>query len=72
MKPISVQDIKGYNHAVGLLFIFYGLIFIVLGIPLLTGQRALILLAMPGVMLETIILMVIYSIFIVKKYNVEQ
>lgn len=38
-KPLSVKDIKGYNRATGKLFIFYELILIVLGLPLLKGQN---------------------------------
>ncbi len=38
-KPLSVNDIKGYNRATGKLFIFYELILIVLGLPLLKGQN---------------------------------
>ncbi len=36
IKPIAVKDIKGYNHATGILLIAYGLIFVVLGLPLLS------------------------------------
>jgi hypothetical protein len=52
------------------LFICYGIIFIVLGLPLLTGQNsALILLSVLGVMLETIAMMAIYIMVITKKYR---
>ena len=70
IKPITVKDIKGYNRATGKLFVAYGLIFIILGLPLLTGQNsALILLSALGVMVETIVIMAIYSICIEKKYK---
>ncbi len=70
MKPIEVKDIKGYNNATGKLLISYGLIFVVLGLPLLSGQNSpLILLSVLGVMLETIILMAVYSLCIEKKYK---
>lgn len=36
-KPFPVEDIKGYNGAVGKLFILYGAGFIALGLPLLRG-----------------------------------
>lgn len=39
MKAFPVRDIKGYNHAMGKLFIFYGVTFGVLGIPLLSAQN---------------------------------
>lgn len=70
IKPITVKDIKGYNRATGKLFVAYGLIFIILGLPLLSGQNsALILLSALGVMVETIAIMAIYSICIEKKYK---
>ena len=70
MKAFPVRDIKGYNHALGKLFIFYGMLFVVLGIPLLSAQNTpYILLSVFGVMIETIVFMVIYSLFIEKKYK---
>lgn len=71
-KTFPVKDIKGYNHALSKLFILYGVIFIVLGIPLLCDQNTpYILLSVVGVMVETIALMSIYSIVIEKKYRSE-
>ena len=32
-ETIKVKDVKGYNRASGLLFIIYGIIFVILGIP---------------------------------------
>lgn len=59
MKAFPVRDIKGYNHALGKLFIFYGMLFVVLGIPLLSAQNTpYILLSVFGVMIETIVFMV--------------
>lgn len=68
-KTFPVEDINGYNGAVGRLFIIYGAGFIALGLPLLNGQNALILLSVLGVMLETIIVMAVYSTRIEKKYK---
>ena len=39
IRPFQVKDVKGYNRATGLLFIGYGLVFILLGLPLLAGQN---------------------------------
>ena len=36
-ETIKVKDVKDYNRASGLLFIIYGIIFVILGIPLLDG-----------------------------------
>ncbi len=70
IKIFQVNDIKGYNRATGKLFIVYGIIFIMLGLPLLSGENSpYILLSILGVMLETIAIMAIYSLFITKKYE---
>lgn len=70
IKIFPVNDIKKYNRATGSLFIIYGVILIVLGIPLLSGQNSpYILLSVLGVMIETIAIMGIYSLVITKKYR---
>lgn len=70
MKVFPVNDIKKYNRATGKLFIIYGVIFVVLGLPLLDGQNSpYILLSILGVMIETIAVMAIYSLNITKKYE---
>ena len=69
-ETIKVKDVKGYNRASGLLFIIYGIIFVILGIPLLEGQNTPYgLLSVIGVMVETIVIMAAYSLVIVKKYE---
>ncbi len=69
-ETIKVKDVKGYNRAIGLLFIIYGIIFVILGIPLLEGQNTpYVLLSVIGVMVETIVIMAAYSLVIVKKYE---
>lgn len=71
-KTIQAKDIQGYNRATGKLFICYGIIFVILGIPLLSGQNSpLILLSVLGVMIETIAIMAVYSIVVAKKYGVQ-
>ena len=70
IKTFPVNDIRGYNRATGKLFAAYGFIFIVLGMPLLSGQNTpYILLSVLGVMIETIAIMAIYSLCITKKYK---
>lgn len=65
-----VNDVKAYNHAVGKLWIVFGIVFGVLGIPLLRGQNSpLIILSILGVMVEAITAMVIYVTVIEKKYR---
>ena len=70
IKTFPVNDIRGYNRATGKLFTAYGVIFIVLGVPLLGGQNTpYILLSVLGVMIETIAIMAIYNVSITKKYR---
>lgn len=65
-----VEDVKGYNRAVGKLWCGYGVVFALLGTPLLGGQNsALILLSVVGIMAESIAAMVIYVTVIEKKYR---
>ena len=67
---MKVKDVKGYNRATGTLLVVYGVIFILLGLPLLGDETLpLILLSMVGVMLLTIITMAVYSLGITKKYQ---
>ena len=69
-KMFEVTDVRKYNAAMGKLFIGFGMIFIILGLPLLSGQNsALIILSAFGVMAEVILMMAIYTIVIEKKYK---
>ena len=69
-KMFEVTDVKKYNAAMGKLFMGFGVVFIVLGLPLLSGQNSpLIILSMFGVMAETIFTMAIYTLVIEKKYK---
>ena len=66
----EINNPKQYNYAVAKLFCLYGIIFIILGIPLLAGQiSAWILLSVIGVMIESIMAMIIYVLVIEKKYK---
>lgn len=69
-KMFPVQDIKGYNHAVGKLWCVFGIIFALLGIPLLPGQNTgYIIISILGCMAEAIAAMVVYVTIIEKKYR---
>lgn len=69
-KMFPVQDIKGYNHAVGKLWCVFGIIFALLGIPLLPGQNTgYIIISILGCMAEAIVAMVVYVTIIEKKYR---
>lgn len=67
---ITVTDVKKYNGAVGKLFIGYGIVFILLGLPILMGQNSpWIILSIGGIMVESIGVMIIYTVVIEKKYR---
>lgn len=70
VKPFPVKDVGKYNRATGKLFVLYGVIFTALGIPLVDGQNSpYIMFSVLGVMFETIGVMAIYSLVIMKKYR---
>lgn len=65
-----MEDVRGYNRAVGKLWIVFGAVLIVLGLPLLAEQNsALIMIPILGIMMESIGAMVVYTIVIEKKYR---
>lgn len=70
VKMFQVTDVRKYNFATGKLFLVYGAVFILLGLPLLGGQNSpYIILSILGVMLESIVLAAVYSLVIQKKYE---
>lgn len=69
IDTFQVNDVKKYNHATGRLFIVYGVIFIALGIPMLSEDTSYILFSIVGVMIETIVMMAVYSLVITTKYK---
>ena len=68
-KMFEVTDVKKYNAAMGKLFCGFGVVFLILGFPLLSKNGALIVLSTAGVMFEAITMMVIYTVVIEKKYK---
>ena len=69
-RCLEVTDIKKYNHAMSKLFGTFGVVLMVLGLPLLAGQNsAWTMLSVVGVMVESIAAMVVYTIVIEKKYR---
>lgn len=68
--PLSVTDVKAYNKALGKLWCIYGIGFIILGLPLFAGQNSpYVLIAILGILFETIAAMVVYVLKIEKKYK---
>ena len=69
-EMFPVNNVKAYNRAVGILWCFFGIIFALLGLPLLAGQNSpYIIISIIGCMIETIITMVIYVTVIEKRYR---
>jgi len=67
-----VEDVKGYNRALGMLWCVYGVLFIVIGVPLLilNEQNAgLIMIPVIGGMLISIGAMAVYTVGIEAKYR---
>lgn len=70
VKVGEITDIKKYNYAVGKLFVAYGIIFILLGLPMLSDNyKVLVFVSVVGVLVESIAVMIIYSLVISKKYR---
>lgn len=66
----EITDVKEYNHAMAKLFFAYGFVFILLGLPLLNEQNTpWILISVLGVMAETIVTMVCYTLVIERKWR---
>ena len=69
-QMFEVTDRKKYNAAVGKLFSVFGIVFILLGLPLLAGQNSpWIFLSVIGALMECIIAMVVYTVVIEEKYR---
>ncbi len=69
-RPFEVTDVKKYNAAVGKLFVVFGVVSILLGLPLLAEETtAFIIISILGVMAEAIVAMVVYVTVIEKKYR---
>ena len=69
-KMFEVNDVKRYNRAVGKLWCAFGIVFILLSLPMLDGQNSpLIMISILGIVIEVLVLMVIYTQVIEKKYS---
>lgn len=69
-EVFEVTNVKKYNTAVAKLFFIFGIVFILLGLPLLSKTMTLLIfLSIIGVMIETITTMIIYTLVIEKKYK---
>lgn len=67
---MPIEDVKGYNRALGKLWCVYGVLFTLIGLPLLVGKNSgLIILPILGAMVISIAAMVVYVIGIEHKYR---
>lgn len=67
-----IEDLKGYNRALGILWCVYGILFILIGLPLLIldeKNSGLIIIPVVGAMLISIGAMIVYSVGIESKYR---
>lgn len=71
-EVFPVKDVRGYNRALGKLFIVFGVLFVLLGLPMLAGENSpWIVISILGVLAETIGTMVVYVTVIEKKYRMK-
>ena len=67
---IPVEDVKGYNRALGKLWCVYGVLFILIGLPLLDKQNSsLLIITMLGTLFISITTMIVYVVGIEAKYR---
>ena len=71
-EMFKVNDVKSYNRALGKLWLVYGVMLEILGIPFLDGQNSpTIIFTIIGTMISSIVLMGIYVMVIEPKYRVK-
>lgn len=69
-ETARIEDVKGFNRALGILWCVYGVLLIFIGLPLLDRQNSgLILISILGVMFLTIAAMIVYTVGIEPKYR---
>ena len=69
-EAAPVEDVKGYNRALGILWCVYGVLFTLIGLPLLDGQNSgMLIITMLGTMFISIGAMVVYVVGIEAKYR---
>ena len=69
-KVAPIEDVKGYNRALGKLWCVYGVLFTLIGLPLLSDQNSgMMIITMLGTMFISIGAMVTYVVRIEPKYR---
>ena len=70
INPPKVKDIKGYNYATGKLLVLFGVLLIVLGVPILFDKSSLfIFLSIIGALILTIATIAVNVLYIEEKYR---
>lgn len=70
-EMFKVNNVRAYNRAVGKLWCAFGVVFVLLGLPLLGGQNSpYFIISILGCMAETVAAMILYVTVIEKKYRV--
>ena len=70
VKVFEVTDVHAYNRALGKLFMVYGGVFVLLGLPILAGQNnAWLVFTIVGVAFASIVAMAVYVTVIEPKYR---
>ena len=66
----KIENVKAYNRALGILWCVYGVLFILIGLPLLEKENeALFIIPVLGAMFLSIAAMVVYTVGIEAKYR---
>ena len=69
-EVVGVTDIRKYNRAMAKLFCIYGIVLVLLGIPLLGGQNSAgLVIPILGTMFISIITMAVYLVVIERRYK---
>lgn len=69
-EVVPVEDVKGYHRALGILWCVYGILFTLIGLPLLKKEQSgLLMITILGTMMLTIAVMAVYVVGIEPKYR---
>lgn len=69
-KVGTIENVKGYNRALGILWCVYGILFILIGLPLLAEENSgLIIIPILGAMFISVGAMAVYTVGIEPKYR---
>ena len=66
----QMRDVKGYNRALGKLWCVFGVLLILIGLPILLGEKSAgVIITILGTMLLSIGTMVVYVVVIEPKFR---